>query len=298
MERLIDPALSDVQFEHGDAIAQGRPWRSRWIRFAGYYAVLRIIALSVYERTVADWTGSEGRAFARAIGFGGVAFLVTALLLISPPAVEGVPANQLPYLLPQALPLAIPVGITLGVFCGLGGTFASVRLKRATLAFALVGSAGSLTATAWMIPAAGQAFMEHVRIKTDREVTGPSGPLEMTTNELRRSIDSLTQSGRLREARNMAFAYHMRWALPCAPFVLALFAVAVMSRRPVRRWIPAAAACGACFSYYGFLAAADIVTRQTILPIAAFVWLPNLAFVVACVVLTNAGNNPNPSAHA
>lgn len=36
MERLIDPALTDVQLEHRDAIAQGRPWRSRWIRLAGY----------------------------------------------------------------------------------------------------------------------------------------------------------------------------------------------------------------------------------------------------------------------
>jgi hypothetical protein len=94
MERLIDPALTDVQLEHRDAIARGRPWRSRWIRLAGYLAVLRIIALCVYERTVADWTGPEGRAFARAVGFGGVAFLVTVLLLISPPAVKAFPPTS------------------------------------------------------------------------------------------------------------------------------------------------------------------------------------------------------------
>jgi hypothetical protein len=71
-------------------------------------------------------------------------------------------------------------------------------------------------------------------------------------------------------------------------------------RRPCRERtrIPAAAACGACFSYYCFLAAAHIVTRQTILPVAAFVWLPNLAFVLASAVLTSAGNNQNPSAPA
>jgi Lipopolysaccharide export system permease LptF/LptG len=297
MERLIDPALTDVQLEHRDAIAQGRPWRSRWIRLAGYFAVLSMIALCLYERTVADWRGHEARVFARAVGFGGAAFLVTALLLISPPRVDGVPANQLPYLLPQALPLAIPVGITLGVFCGLGGAFVSVRLKRATLALALAGSAGSLTATASMIPAAGQAFVEHVRLTTGKDVTGTKGAIEMTTNELRRTIDSLTQSGRPREARKMAFAYYLRWALPCAPFVLAVFALAAIPRRPVRRWIPVAAACGACFSYYCFLAAADIVTRYTILPIAAFVWLPNLAFVVASAVLANGENKLNPSVH-
>lgn len=298
MERLIDPALTDVQLEQRDAVAQDRPWRSRWIRLVGYFAVLRLIALCLYERAVADSRGHEARVFARAVGFGGAAFLVAVLLLISPPAVEGGHANQLPYLLPQALPLAIPVGITLGVFCGLGGAFVSVRLKRATLALALAGSAGSLTATAWMIPTAGQAFVEQVRLKTGKEFTGTKGAVEMTTNELRRTIDSLTQSGRSRAARKLAFAYYLRWALPCAPFVLAVFALAAMPRRPVGRWVPVAAACGACFSYYCFLAAADIVTRYTILPIAAFVWLPNLAFVVASAALTNAANKLNPSAHA
>jgi hypothetical protein len=298
MERLIDPALTDVQLEHWDAIAQDRPWRSRWIRLAGYFAVLRIIALCVCERTVGDWRGHEGRAFARAVGCGGAAFVVAVLLLISPPAVDGVPANQLVYLLPQALPLAIPVSITLGVFCGLAGTSVPVRLKRATLALAVAGSAGSLTATAWMIPAAGQAFVEHVGVARGKEVTGTKGAVEMTTNELRRTIDSLTQSGRPREARKVAFAYYLRWALPCAPFVLAVFALATIPRLPVRRWIPAGTACGACLAYYCFLAAADLVTRQTILPIAAFVWLPNLAFVVAAAVLTIAEKGLKLSAHA
>jgi lipopolysaccharide export LptBFGC system permease protein LptF len=218
--------------------------------------------------------------------------------LISPPAVEGVPTNQLPYLLPQTLPLAIPVGVTLGVFCGLGGTFVPIRLKRATLALALAGSAGSLTATAWMIPVAGDAFMEHVRFTTGKEVTRTKGALEMTASELRRTIGSLTQSGRRREARKMAFAYHTRWALPCAPFVLALFALAVVSRRPLRRWIPGAAACGACVSYYCLLAVADIVTRRTVLPIAAFVWLPNLAFVGASAVISITEKNLKRSADA
>lgn len=300
MERLIDPALTDVQLEHWDAIAQGRPWRSRWIRVTGYFAVLRIIALCGYQRTVADWKGDDGRAFARAAGFGGAAFLVAALLLISPSAVRGVPANQLAYSFPQALPLAIPVGITLGVFCGLGGRVVPVRLKTAVLALALAASAGSLAATAWIIPAAGEAsrasLSEHARLTKGKEVTLTLGPVEMTTDQLRRTIDSLKQSGRPREARKMAFVYSIRWALPCAPFVLALFALAVMPRGPVRRWVPAAAACGACFSYYCFLAAADIVTRQTLLPIAAFVWLPNLALVVAAFMM--AENRLSPSAHA
>lgn len=150
----------------------------------------------------------------------------------------------------------------------------------------------SLTATAWLIPTARQAFGEHVRVTKGKgkEVAGAKGAVEMTPNEVRGSIDSLAQSGRTREARHMAFAYHLHWALPCAPFALAVFALAAVPRAPVRAWILAAAACGACFSYFGFLAAADIVSRPTALPIAAFAWLPDLAFVAASAVLTNAAH--------
>jgi len=298
IERLIDPALTDVELEHREALAQGRPWRSRWIRVAGYFAVLMIIAVRGYDRTLAAWRGHEGRALARAVGFGGAAFLATAFLLISPSAIRGgVPPNQLPYLFPQAIPLAIPVGIAWGIFYGLGGRPVSVGLKSAMLALAFAGSAGSLAATAWMIPAAGHAFRESVRLTTGKEVTGTPGGVEITIHELRRRLDVLTRSGRPREARNMAFVYHLRWALPCAPFVLALFALAVMPRRPVRPWIPAVAACGACCSYYFFLAAADMVTHQTLLPVAACVWFPNLAFVVASAATMTAENRLCPYAH-
>jgi hypothetical protein len=144
------------------------------------------------------------------------------------------------------------------------GRVVSVRLKTAILALALAGSVGSLAATAWMIPAAGQAFEEHVRLRTGKEVTGTKGAVAISTKELRRTFDSLALSSRAREARKMAFAYYLRWALPGAPLlVLALFALAVMPRRRVRRWTPAAAACGACLLYYVFLLAADFVTRET-----------------------------------
>ena len=92
MERLIDPALTDVEIESRNASAQGCAWRSRWIRMAGYFAVLKGIALYGYERTVCDWSGDDSQAFARTLGLSGAAFILTALLLISP-AVGGVPTN-------------------------------------------------------------------------------------------------------------------------------------------------------------------------------------------------------------
>jgi hypothetical protein len=303
MERLIDPLLTDAQIEYSDAIARGRVWRSRWIRTAGYVAFLKVLALYGYERTVRDWTADDGRAFARTAGLSTAAFVVAALLLMLP-AVRAVPTNLLLYQVPQTLPLAIPVGITLGIFCGMGGRVVSCRVKAAAFALALACSAGSLAATAWIIPSAAQAyrvsFSEHVRLTTGKEVTfGTIGAIEMPLSEVRRKIDALTQSGRARAARNAAFGYYLRWALPCAPLALALFALSVMPRRPVPPWTLTAAAGGACLSYYLILLAADVAARQAVLPIAASVWLANLVFAVASAAapMVLAGT-PRPSARA
>jgi len=280
MERLIDPVLTDVEIESRNANAQGRPWRSRWIRLAGYFTFLKVIAWLGYRRTVRDWSAADGQAFARTIGLSASAFLLSALFLISP-AAPRVPANLLLYLIPSTLPIAIPVGIALGIFCGLGGRAVSSRLKGAALALALACSAASLATTIWILPAANQAFrvsvMEHL---TGRRVTLTPGAMEMEIGELGRSVEALAQAGRARDARKMAIGYYRRWALPCAPFVVALFALAVMPRRPARWWILAAAAGGTCLGYFFLLLVADVAARRTLLPVVVSMWLPNLVYAV------------------
>jgi len=292
IELVIDPVLTDVENEYRNAIAEGRVWRARWIRAAGCFAFSKVIGLYGYERALRDWSVDDGPAFLRMAGLSAAAFVATALLVISP-TVRAVPTNLLLYQIPQSLPLAIPVGVTRGIFCGLGGRVVPFRLKMAVLVFALSASATSLVATVWIIPAAGRAYRvsvpDHLRITTGKKTTfSTPGRIGLPLSELRSTVDALTQSGRLRAARKAAFAYYIRWALPCAPFVLALFALSVMPRRPVRRWILPATACCACLSYYLILLMADIATRQPLLPIvaiAAFVWLPNLIFAIASTAL-------------
>jgi hypothetical protein len=300
-ERVIDPVLTDVEIEHRDATAAGRVWGSRWILVAGYFALVKVAASCGYDRTVRDWSGDDTRAFARTFGLSAAGFAVTVVLLISPPA-GVVPAWQLPYLIPQALPLAIPVGLTLGIFCSLGGRIVSFRAKGAVLALAVACSAGSLATTIALMPAAGQAFRssvsEHVRLTVGEEPAMTPGVAEMPISELRRKVDVLAQSGRAPEARRLAFGYYIRWALPCAPFVLALFALSVIPRRPVRRWVLAAAGGGACLSYYLLLVAADIGVRQALLPSVVLVWLPNLVLVVAAIGGIIAADRSRRSAHA
>lgn len=302
MEWLIDPVLTDVQIEYRSAIAHGRVWRSRWIRLAGYVAFFKALGLYGYERAMRDWSEDASRTLARTVRLSAAAIVAVVLLILLPPG-RSVPAYLMPYLIPQALPLAIPVGLTVGLFCGLGGRDISVRLTAAVLALALACSAGSLAAMAWAVPAASQAFRvsvaERLHRPNDAEVMQTKGLVEMTLAELRQRIDALTQAGRARQARVVRFAYHLRWGLPCAPFVLALFALAVMPRRPVRYWILAASACGVCFSYYLVLLAGTIAAREGTLPVAAGAWLPNLVFVVASTaLLAAAAKRPGASAQA
>jgi hypothetical protein len=40
MERLIDPAIADLQHEHDAAIRRGLVWRGRWVHTAGCIAAL------------------------------------------------------------------------------------------------------------------------------------------------------------------------------------------------------------------------------------------------------------------
>ena len=41
MERLVDPAIADLQAEYEEALRSGPKWRSRWIWFVGAPRVLQ-----------------------------------------------------------------------------------------------------------------------------------------------------------------------------------------------------------------------------------------------------------------
>jgi hypothetical protein len=299
MTHVIDPVLTDIEIEFHTAIAAGQRWRSRWIRIAGCFALVKVAALCVYDRTTHDWHADDRRALARTIAISAIAFTVAALSLIVP--AFGSTPEYWPYLIPQALPIAIPVGVTWGILCGLGGRVVAFRVKGAILALALACCAGSLAVTLWIMPAGNQAYRVAVFERQrphGNTVTLAPGPAEMPMGELRRQIDALTLSGETRAARNAAFIYYIRWSLPLAPLALALFALTVTSRLSFRGWVLAAAACGACFVYYLLLFTADAATRGTQVPVVAVVWLPNLVFVAAATAVMAASMRSGLSANS
>ena len=61
MERVIEPALADVQTEYEAAARDGRRWRSRWICIAGHGAFLKVLAWVIAERALDALRGATAR---------------------------------------------------------------------------------------------------------------------------------------------------------------------------------------------------------------------------------------------
>lgn len=293
MARLIDPALADVQTEYRDARAAGRIWRSRCIRVAGYVSFLRAIGLFGFQRCLQllrQWPPQERQALNRVIRFSG-ATLIAMIVLLMAPVLRASPngIDLIVFSIPQIVPLAIPVSITLGIFCGMGVHAVSSRLAVAVLTLAVAASCASLLNTAWLIPAAGQSYRvslgRQVYAATGTQATFIVGPTELTLNELSQRIDVHTREGHTKLARQFARAYHLRWALPCATFALALFAISFIRRRPTGRSILGVVAVVTCAAYYALLFAGEVLAQEGTLPVFAAMWIPNVVFVFTSAAL-------------
>lgn len=51
MERLVDPAIADLQAEYEEALRSGPKWRSRWVWFVGHLAFFRMLVVHGRPRT-------------------------------------------------------------------------------------------------------------------------------------------------------------------------------------------------------------------------------------------------------
>jgi lipopolysaccharide export LptBFGC system permease protein LptF len=175
-------------------------------------------------------------------------------------------------------------------------------LTGAVLVLALVGSCVSLVATAWAIPAAGQAYRVSVARKINATTgaqasltKGTKGAVELTLGELNEQMNLYVRDGGTKRARRLAHAYHLRWSLPCATFALALFALSAMPRRPVGRLVLSVAAVATCLAYYAVLLAGEVLGQQGTLPAYAATWLPNTVFAggsAALLILGTHGSSP------
>jgi hypothetical protein len=293
MDRLIDPVLADLQAEYRDARAAGQIWKSRRVRVAGYLSLLK--AVSTYSchrflQSLHDWPAEDRQALDRTIEFAAAALVAVSMLLIMPVLFTSPSQMDLVvFQIPQSLPIAVPVAFTVGIACGLAGRVVSSRLTSAILALALLGTCASLMSTAWLIPAAGQAWRvavaRQISVTTGAQASLPKGAIELTLSEVSEQIALYARDGRAKQARRLAHAYHLRWSMPWATFALALFALCAMPRRGVGRSMLGLAAIATCVAYYGLLFVGEGLGQQGTLPAFAAAWLPNVVFIAGSAAL-------------
>jgi hypothetical protein len=286
MERLIDPALADLQHEYEQAAQGGRVWRGRWIRLAGCAVFWKLTVIAVARYPLRQRTETDERTVWRTVVFSAAAVSVlTAILLL--PALRTVrhrdvvtTARLVLFLVPQALAIAIPVGLVFGVLFGLRGRVATARTQRTIVGLGLASSAAAFIVVAWLLPIGNQAFRE---LAAGRRVV--RGVNELTLGELGSVDASLIWGGVT--PRRQAWEFHFRVALAFAPLALNLMSLGLMTatRRRYGRVAMAVAASTVAFGYYVLL----FTARQDALdgwlsPILA-AWAPNLVCLAVALTL-------------
>jgi hypothetical protein len=300
MARVVDPLIADLQHEHARAIHDGRVWRSRAIRVAGWIAFAKVIAIWTWtgESAPHRWTSDDRRLLARTLALSAVliiAFTALNLLTVQTSTLRSSHSTAprlLLDLIPQALPIAMTVGATLGILFGIGGRVISRRVAEAIVALALIASAISFVNLGWITPAANQAFRVALSGRTDL----PKGTPELTLGEISMTIEVVRRepidpSGwhfgdPARYLRDLRFHYHERLALSFSPVVFAFFALSIAAGGSLKRWALGIAAVAAFSGYYVLLYTGRSLVFAGTVPAYASAWAPNVTFALIAARLT------------
>ena len=219
MERLIDPAIADLQAEYATATDMKRRWLAL---LAGYGAVAKVAAwcaMSGVTGMPKNWTHEDHSGLVRVLWRSAAAILCLTLLILLPElsrtremletfSSDASPFSLVTYLLPMTLPLTLPIGLAFGAALGAHGRTPSRRLIGAIMLVALATAAGSLATMAWVIPAANQSYrvaiVRQPLVKGDRELSFGELKSALATADVRRS-------------RQLSFEFHKRVSIAGAP---------------------------------------------------------------------------------
>ena len=290
MERLIDPAIADLQHEYDAALRRGLVWRGRVICLVGYCACLRVLTLAAVSHAVFERTAEEDRTVRRAIVFSLLAVMALTALLLWPPLntfrrlYTGRTPRLTLYLLPQALTMALPLGLVFGITLGLRDRVPTARVTWTIVLLSVGCCVAMLILVGWLLPAANQAFRE---LAAGRRVW--RGFNELTLRELA-SGDPI---GLMRliwggvTTRRITWEFHFRVALACAPLALALFSLGVTAARrrvhgPIAMGLMALVACFGHFASVFWVR--EAMFFHDWLPPVAIDWTPNLTFLVIALL--------------
>jgi lipopolysaccharide export system permease protein len=121
-------------------------------------------------------------------------------------------------------------------------------------------------------------------------------PRDMSMQQLRSTLDLLRSTDdfetikHLPERRPVKYEtqLHRRFAIPVAPIVFALLAVPMGLRRVRGARSAGALICVAvAFAYYVLLSLAEFLAKDTAVPPAVALWLPNVVFLAVAIPLLN-----------
>ena len=288
LERVVEPAIADLQKEYESAESYSRLRRVR-VLVGGYAAILEVMLMCALQGPAS--TDEEGRVLVRTLVWS-VAFVVgvTALLML-PPLLNIDHAwtwFSATTLVPQAVPLAIPIGIAFGLAFGLSRR-TGMNTSKVLLLGACVASLLSFAVLAWAMPAGNQAFREitfrEVEARGyDRPPMPQKGYNEMTFSELRREIARSSAEGEPRQARQAIFSFHLRFSLAVATLVLAGVLLAAQASH---RGLRALTAFAACLAYWMLLYAGDLGSQRGFLMPSVGAWLPNLVLFTFAIVIAS-----------
>ena len=272
LERLIDPAIADLQSEHAQAVRAGRVWRGRWIRVAGTLAFWKVIGFHAATRAVPiarEWAAADGHALGRTATFAATASVVVTIPFVLVPlshlhtAMSTVHSIALvAFIVPQALPISVPIGLAFGILFGVRQATATARVRRSILAITIVCSGIMFIVLGWIVPETNQAFRE---LSAARRVM--RGVNELTLGEL--------------WGRGLWLPLHIRVALAASPLILGLFAfsIAAAAKARSRALVVGLAAVVGYYSCLWILVAPAAELAPW--PAAQAVWTPNLIFAIA-----------------
>jgi hypothetical protein len=297
MERVIDPAVADLQFDLARLGHAGRVCRT-WRRVVGTAMVIRTVLAfaalrpvhAVQDLTAAEWQ-QIGLAATRVLLAG---VLMTAAFTLWPFVTlrsigASVPPAALVLLIPQAVPLALPAALVAAAMLTRRAALSRPHVQIAFACLSLVAAVASLTLLAETIPIANQAFREWGFGRP-----AGRGLAELTLAELWRvgrggvaPVDLMLPIDRPAAS---AF-FHLRLALAVAPLLLTTVVFSLMAR-PDRRWVSGALAATITAGYYS---AMNLLAMDTPVTAPALVmWAPSGA-LLALAALSRYGATKFPA---
>ena len=280
LERVVEPAIADLQKEYADATLRSTLERARILLF-GYAGVWEGIAMTALEMSTP--VDADRRALLRAFIWGtavtvGASAMLIALTIAAAPVFA---PFYIALLTPMTLPIALPIGLTLGIACGFSRGAVSRHTKRVVLFSAVLVTVVSFSSMAWVKPVANQAFRQSVFNAIGGKGIVVKGLHEMSIPELRRAVNMAPRGDMDETPQRASWVYHLTFALPLAPLLLAVLALTLVARGTRRATVMAV-----CVAYYVVLMATEALVYEGLSPVAA-AWIPNLLFAGAILYLTS-----------